>query len=111
MTSLELARQYLRCLVTRDLEGVAKLLADDFRFESPLLRSESAPAYLANLKANPLEPGEALILAEVEEGGQVALFYRYQKEGATLDVAQWFEVSKGKLLASRLVFDSSSLKF
>ena len=48
---MELSLEFVCAFCEGDRERIGELLAEDFRFEGPLLRTEGRAAYLASLAA------------------------------------------------------------
>jgi hypothetical protein len=96
-----------------DANGAAALLADEFTFTGPVLQAENKAEFLAG------SAGLAPIVRGCEmhhqwvDGDQVCSFYDFKVETpigtGSIPMAEWSVVRDGKLVSSRLVFDTAAM--
>ena len=114
MNRKETALEYVRCFCRGDVTALGELLSEDFRLTGPFLQGVSKTEYLDILRADPSEPCEFTVINIFEgdgekdggDGGEVALFWEYQKPEFTLLMAQLCRFSGGRISEILLVFDS-----
>ncbi len=99
-----LALEFVRAFGAADLEGMARLLAEDLRFRGPVLSANSRAKYLEALERDPLEPAECEILEVVEDGPRVAVLYCYSPSTGPVLVAQWNLCREREIAEIHLVF-------
>lgn len=110
MDVVEAAVSWVRFFVRQDFESLRGVLSENFTFEGPLLKANSADEYIKALEADVSVPGEAVVENAMQQGDQVTLFYRYRKPGVEVSMAQWFEIEDGLVKASRVWFDASPFR-
>lgn len=106
MTNRDLALAFVRYFAAGDLGGLRTLLAPDLRFRGPLLRTNTADAYLDALASGPLQPAEARILHVGAGAEAVSVFYDYIRPAGLLTVAQLFRFQDGLIAETVVVFDA-----
>jgi hypothetical protein len=113
MKNADVFRTYLERFTSGDAEGAAELLADEFTFDGPVLRANGKAEFLAGA-ANlaPIVRGCELHRQWVD-GDQVSTFYDFKIEtpigAGSIPMAEWSVVRDGKLVSSRLVFDTAAM--
>ena len=105
MTRKETAISYIQLFCEGRVPELGELLAEDFRFQGPLVSSGSKEAYLASLKADPPGPGQFHLHRAFDDGEEVCLVYDYQKSSGSLLMVQWTRFSGPKIKEIILVFD------
>ena len=71
-----------------------------------LFSLSSSLDYLNSLKSSPAMEASYRLLAALEEGEEVSLFYEFQKPGVCSLMAQWFLFRGERIAETRLVWDS-----
>ena len=105
-TRLYLAEEFIAAFCRCDLERVAQLLTEDFRFDGPLFKASSRAEYMAALEADPPDPRSSYkLLHSVEERGTVLLAYRFTKPAASMLIAERCRFRGDKISELTLVFD------
>lgn len=121
MSNADVFRAYLERLTSGDADGAAELLAEEFTFSGPVVKANDKAEYLrlqaedtarflgGAAKLGPIEMG-CEIHRQWVDGGEVCSFYDLQIKtpaGAfSIPMANWSVVRDGKLVSSRLVFDT-----
>ncbi len=106
-------RTYLERFTGGDAVGAAELLADEFTFEGPVLQASSKAEFLAGAASlGPIVRG-CEVHRQWSDGDEVCSFYDFQIEtpagAGSIPMAEWSIVREGKLVASRLVFDTAAM--
>ena len=111
MSPLQLALRYMEIFCSgRDLDAMAGLFADDFRFKGPFFEFDSAREYVDSLKADPPEQCGFEIIQAFENESSACLVYAFRKPGVRTPMAQLFEIAGGRINRVLLVFDSAAVK-
>lgn len=104
--------QYLNAFARGDSETAAGLIDDDFKFHGPLLQSEGKADFLEGAaKLGPIMRG-AEMLRQFGDGDEVCSIYDFKietpKGKGTVTMSEWSRVRNGKLVSSRLLFDTAA---
>lgn len=106
-TAKELSLEFVRAFCDGDTERIGELLAEDFRFEGPLLAANNRAGYLVGLRQDPPVPGGRFdLLRAFEDGEEACLIYNYARPGLSLRIAQLTRCRAGKIASIVLVFDT-----
>jgi hypothetical protein len=113
VSNTDVFRTYLERFTAGDAHGAAELLADEFIFTGPVLQAESKAEFLAGAAAlAPIVRG-CVMQHQWVDGDQVCSFYDFEVEtsvgAASIPMAEWSVVRGGKLVSSRLVFDTAAM--
>lgn len=109
MKALELSLKYLDIFTSgRDWEGLRPSLSEDFIFEGPFQRSDSADAYIQAPKADPPKDCTYTIMRTFEDESGACIVYQFSKPGVSAPMAQLFQAREGKITNIRLIFDGSA---
>jgi ketosteroid isomerase-like protein len=113
VSNADIFRSYLERFTTGDADGAAALLADDFSFAGPVLQADTKAEFLAGAAAlAPIVRG-CVVHHQWVDGEQVASFYDFKVEtpvgAGSIPMAEWSVVRDGKLVSSRLVFDTARM--
>ena len=108
LNAAETVQAFMKAMEHGDLAAARKCLADDLSFAGPLETFRAAEPYLESLKK--LHP----IIERVNvkkmfvDGADVCLLYDMvtKTPAGTVFVAEWHQVSDGKIRAIRVVFDA-----
>lgn len=102
--------QYLDSFTRGDVDGAMALIADNFKFRGPMLQSDDKAAFVEG--AAPLGPivRGYKMLRQFAEGDEVCSIYDFEvetpKARGTVTMTEWTKVRGGKLVESRLIFNS-----
>ena len=110
MTNQEIAKKYLGCFCSGDIDAIEPLLAPNLSFIGTLHTYCSSAEYLDSLEKDPPERCEHKVLSVTENDDSVAVFYEYQKSDGPLLVAQLFKIKNQKIQEVILVFDSRGFR-
>jgi len=113
MSNADVFRTYLERFTGGDVDGAAELLADEFRFDGPILQANSKAEFLAGASSAAQMARGCAIRHQWVDGEAVCSFYDFQlatPAGAgTIPMAEWAVVRGGKLVSSRLIFDTAAM--
>jgi ketosteroid isomerase-like protein len=109
----EIFRTYLERFTQGNIDGAAELLADDFTFTGPILQSTGKADYLSGSASAAAIARGCEIHRQWAEGSSVCSFYDFKVETPTgagvIPMAEWSEIEDGKLVSSRLIFDTAGM--
>jgi len=104
----EVAKQFYQAVVKRDLTAARTFLADDLEFVG-LFETYHGPAeYLAALTRLLSVTVRLEVKAIIGEGDQAAVFFELETQApvqGTTFVAEWFQVTDGKVKRVQSAFD------
>lgn len=104
MTHVEIALRFLECFCAADVEGLGKLLAPNLKFRGPLVKVDSARAYLAALDGS-LAPAAYELHEIMDEGDEVVASYDYIRPESTVPVVQRFRFVDDAICEIRIELD------
>ena len=105
---MDLALQYIDIVFGKeDIDRLTNLLADQFSFQGPFFKFDSAADYINSLKADPPEGFGYTMISTFEDETSACLVYKFSKPGIDTPMAQLFETDNGKISKILLVFDSA----
>jgi hypothetical protein len=102
------AVRFVQRFAAGDIGGLEQLLADDLEVVGPYLDVRSRADYLRALRSAPPAPCPARVLSVTDGADEVAIFWEYGKEDATLTVAQLFRFTGALIRQILLVFDTQT---
>jgi hypothetical protein len=113
MRNADVFRNYLERFTAGDAEGAAEFLADKFTFDGPVLQANGKAEFLAGAaNLGPIVRG-CEIHHQWVDGDHVSSFYDFKIEtpagAGSIPMAEWSVVRDGKLVSSRLVFDTAAM--
>jgi hypothetical protein len=113
VSNADVFRTYLERFAAGDAQGAAELLEDQFSFVGPVLQASSKAEFLAGAAGlDPIVRGCEMHHQWVD-GDQVCSFYDFNIEtpagAGSILMAEWSVVRNGKLVSSRLVFDTAAM--
>jgi hypothetical protein len=113
MSNADVFQSYLERFTAGDVEGAADYLVEDFSFEGPLLRANSRADFLAGAsQLAPIVRGCEMHRQWVD-GDQVCSIYDFKIEtplgAGSIPMAEWSVVRDGRLVSSRLLFDTATM--
>lgn len=113
MSNAEVFRMYLERFTGGDVDGAAELLVDDFRFDGPILQAGSKAEFLAGSTAAAQMARGCEIHHQWVDGDAVCSIFDFKIEtpagAGTIPMAEWAVVRDGKLVSSRLIFDTAAM--
>ena len=111
MEVLDLALRYMEIFYSgRNIDALRPLLANDFIFEGPFYKFDSADGYLDSLKKDPPINMKYEIIYSFEKETRVCLIYRFSKKCISTIMTQVFEMSGHKIQKIILIFDTNPFK-
>ena len=113
MSGADVFRSYLERFTAGDVEGAAELLTEEFTFEGPVLQANGKAEFLAGAAAlGPIVRGYEMQRQWVD-GDDVCSVYDFKIEtpagAGSIPMAEWSVVRDGKLVSSRLLFDTAAM--
>jgi SnoaL-like domain len=113
MSDQDVFRSYLERFAAGDIDGAARLLAEDFSFDGPLLKASNKAEFLAGSAGlAPMVRGVELH-RQWESDGEVCSIFDFRIEtpvgAGAIPMAEWAVVRDGKLVSSRLIFDTAAM--
>jgi ketosteroid isomerase-like protein len=113
MTNAEIFRTYLERFTQGDVDGAAQLLDDDFTFTGPILQATSKADFLAGSGAAASIARGCEIFRQWVDGDSVCSVYDFKVEtpvgAGSIAMAEWSVIKGGKLVSSRLIFDTADI--
>ncbi len=108
----DIFNRYLQAFTSGDGEAASALIADDFVFQGPLLQTETKAAFLEGAgKLGPIVRGFKM-LRQFGDGDEVCSIYDFEietpKGKGSITMSEWSRVRGGKLVSSRLLFDTAA---
>jgi ketosteroid isomerase-like protein len=113
MTSADVFRNYLERFSRGDVDGAAELLAEDFAFVGPILQSSGKANFLSGSATAAAMAKGCEIHRQWIDGDNVCSIYDFKVEtpvgAGSIPMAEWSVVRDGRLVSSRLIFDTAEL--
>jgi hypothetical protein len=113
MSQAEIFRTYLERFTQGDVDGAAELLDDGFVFTGPILQSTGKADFLSGSAAAAAMARGCEIHRQWVDGDSVCTVYDFNVETPTgvgsIPMAEWSVIRDGKLVSSRLIFDTADL--
>ena len=102
---------YLDAFTSGDSETVRKMLSDEFTFRGPMAQIDGADAFIEETAPLKMITRGYNMLRQWEDDGEVCSIYEFLVEtpagAGGVCMAEWNEISEGKLASARLVFDTA----
>ena len=113
MSNADIFRTYLERFASGDVEGAAELLTEEFAFDGPMLQAKGKAEFLAgSVTAASMARGCA-IHHQWADGDDVCSVYDFNIEtpagSGAIPMAEWSVIRDGKLVSSRLLFDTAAM--
>jgi ketosteroid isomerase-like protein len=111
MKPIEIARNYYAAFDAHDFAKARALMADDFRFEGPMMSTSSPEELFQAMKAFQCEFTNRL-KHMVESGNTVATLFdsEFSKPfQATIRMSEWLTIDNGKIKSAVLVYDTKKM--
>ena len=113
MSNATIFRSYLERFTTGDVEGAAELLVDGFSFDGPILQAGNKAEFLAGSAPAAAMARGCAIHRQWVDGDQVCSIYDFEVETpagrGSIPMAEWSVIRDGKLVSSRLLFDTAAM--
>ena len=113
MSNAGVFRTYLERFTSGDVEGAAELLAEEFAFDGPILQSKGKAEFLAGSAMAASMARGCTIHRQWADGDDVCSVYDFKVEtpsgAGTIAMAEWSVIRDGKLVSSRLLFDTAAM--
>jgi ketosteroid isomerase-like protein len=113
MSNAEIFRTYLERFANGDVNGAADLLDDDFSFTGPILQSTGKADFLAGSGVAAAMARGCEIRRQWVDGDSVCSVYDFHVEtpigAGSIPMAEWSVIRDGKLVSSRLLFDTADM--
>ena len=112
MTNAEIFERYLALFTSGDVDGAAELLDDSFTFHGPMVQTSSKTEFLASTGGLvPITRGYQMHRVWAD-GDEVCAVYDFKVEtpvgSGSIPMAEWAVVRDGRLVSSRLIFDTAA---
>ena len=113
MSNADIFRAYLERFTRGDVAGAAELLADEFAFDGPILRAKDKAEFLAGSTAAAAMARGCTIRHQWVDGDDVCSVYDFEIQTpagvGAIPMAEWSVIRDGKLVTSRLLFDTAAM--
>jgi hypothetical protein len=113
MTNAEIFQTYLERFTHGDVDGAADMLDDDFTFTGPILQSTGKAEFLAGSTGAATMARGCEIHRQWVDGDSVCSIYDFKIEtpmgAGSIPMAEWSLIKGGKLVSSRLIFDTANM--
>ena len=113
MSNADVFRTYLERFTAGEIAAAAELLADEFAFTGPILQAHGKTEFLAGSAAAAAMARGCVIHHQWVDGDNVCSFYDFGIQTptgpGTVPMAEWSVVRDGKLVSSRLLFDTAAM--
>jgi predicted SnoaL-like aldol condensation-catalyzing enzyme len=112
MSNADIFQSYLDRFTSGNVEGAADLLDDSFTFHGPMVQANDKAEFLASTGGLvPIARGYEMHRVWVD-GDEVCAIYDFQIEtpagSGSIPMAEWSVIRGGKLVSSRLLFDTAA---
>ena len=113
VSNADIFRTYLERFTGGDVDGAAELLADEFAFDGPILQAKDKAEFLAGSAAAAAMARGCTIRHQWTDGDDVCSVYDFEIEtpagAGAIVMAEWSVIRDGKLVSSRLLFDTAAM--
>jgi hypothetical protein len=113
VSNADIFRTYLERFTGGDVDAAAELLADEFAFDGPIVQASSKAEFLAGSATAAGMARGCLIRHQWADGENVCSFYDFEIETpggvGAIPMAEWSVIRDGKLVSSRLLFDTAAM--
>jgi hypothetical protein len=113
VSNADIFRTYLERFTSGDVDGAAELLDEEFAFDGPILRAKDKAEFLAGSAAAAAMARGCTIHHQWADGDDVCSVYDFKVEtpagAGAIPMAEWSVIRGGKLVASRLLFDTAAM--
>jgi SnoaL-like domain len=113
VSNADVFRTYLERFTGGDVDGAADLLADEFTFHGPILQANGKTEFLAGSATAAAIARGCGIHPQWVDGDAVCSIYDFKIETplgtGSIPMAEWSIIRDGKLVSSRLIFDTAAM--
>jgi ketosteroid isomerase-like protein len=113
VSNAEIFRTYLERFSSGDVDGAAELLAEEFAFDGPILQAKDKAEFLAGSATAAAMARGCTIRRQWADGDEVCSVYDFKVEtpagAGDIAMAEWSVIRGGKLVSSRLLFDTAAM--
>jgi SnoaL-like domain len=113
VSNADIFRTYLERFASGDVDGAAELLADGFTFSGPILQADGKAEFLAGSATAAAMARGCTIHHQWVDGDDVCSIYDFGIETpagtGAIPMAEWSVIRGGKLVSSRLLFDTAAM--
>jgi hypothetical protein len=113
VSNADIFRTYLERFTGGDVEGAAELLADEFACDGPILQAKDKAEFLAGSKAPAAMARGCTMHYQWVDGDDVCSVYDFEIQtpagAGAIPMAEWSVIRGGKLVSSRLLFDTAAM--
>jgi hypothetical protein len=109
MSTADVVNRYTEAFDARDLRTVESLLAEDFRFEGPLMSASSRQEFFEQLAQFEMT-ATTIVRRQIANGSTVARLFDFEMTAPArvrIPMAEWLEVEDGRIVSSQLIYDPS----
>ena len=112
MSNAAIFEQYLDRFTSGDVDGAAELLDESFTFHGPMVQTDNKADFLAGTQGLlPIVQGYEMHRM-FTDGDEVCAIYDFKVEtpagAGSITMTEWSVISDGKLVSSRLLFDTAA---
>jgi len=113
VSNADIFRIYLERFASGDAVGAAEFLAEEFTFHGPILQAKDKAEFLAGSATAAAMARGCTIHHQWADGDDVCSVYDFNIETpagtGAIPMAEWSVVRGGKLVSSRLLFDTAAM--
>jgi hypothetical protein len=113
VSNADIFRTYLERFTSGDVDGAAEFLAAEFVFEGPILQAKDKAEFLAGSAAAASMARGCTFHHQWADGDDVCSIYDFEVEtpagAGAIPMAEWSVIRGGKLVSSRLLFDTAAM--
>jgi SnoaL-like domain len=113
VSNADVFRTYLERFASGDVEGAAELLTDEFAFDGPILQAKGKAEFLAGSAMAASMARGCTMHHQWADGDDVCSVYDFKIEtpagAGAIPMAEWSVIRDGKLVSSRLLFDTAAM--
>jgi ketosteroid isomerase-like protein len=113
MSNADIFRTYLERFTSGDADGAAELLAEEFAFDGPILQSKGKAEFLAGSATAAAMARGCTLHHQWADGDDVCSVYDFKVEtpagAGAIPMAEWSVIRGGKLVSSRVLFDTAAM--
>jgi len=113
VSNADIFRAYLERFTSGDVEGAAEFLAEDFAFDGPILQAKGKAEFLAGSDTAASMARGCTFHHQWADGDDVCSVYDFEIEtpagSGAIPMAEWSVIRDGKLVSSRLLFDTAAM--
>ena len=113
MSNADIFRTYLERFASGDVAGAGELLVEEFAFDGPILQAKGKAEFLAGSATAAAMARGCTLHRQWADGDDVCTVYDFNIEtpagAGAIPMAEWSVIRGGKLVSSRLLFDTAAM--